>query len=97
VVILGTSHYGAGPELFSATRKNYATPFGAVATDSAFIDRIAARYAGDLFLAYALGVRGYQIVPILVSSFHEMVASGVTPARDPRVGSFIEAMKAELD
>ena len=30
VVILGTSHYGAGPELFSATRKNYATPFGPV-------------------------------------------------------------------
>ena len=46
VVILGTSHYGAGPELFSATRKNYATPFGAVETDGAFIDRLAARYAG---------------------------------------------------
>jgi MEMO1 family protein len=115
VVILGTSHYGAGPELFSATRKNYATPFGAVETDGAFIDRLAARYDGDLFademlhrgehsiefqavfLAYALGIRGYQVVPILVSSFHELVASGVSPVRDSRVGSFIAAMRAELD
>ena len=50
-----------------------------------------------LFLAYAFGIRGYQVVPILVSSFHEMVASGVTPARDSRVGSFIAALRAELD
>lgn len=115
IVILGTSHYGAGPELFSATRKNYATPFGAVETDGGFIDRLAARYRGDLFademlhrgehsiefqalfLAYAFGARGYQVVPILVSSFHELVASRVVPARDPRVGSFIAALRAELD
>ncbi len=115
VVILGTSHYGGGPELFSATRKNYATPFGAVETDGGFIDRLAARYQGDLFademlhrgehsiefqalfLAYAFGARGYQVVPILVSSFHELVASGVTPARDSRVGSFIAALRSELD
>ena len=115
VVILGTSHYGAGPELFSATRKNYATPFGAVETDRGFIDRLAARYQGDLFademlhrgehsiefqalfLAYAFGARGYQVAPILVSSFHELIASGVMPARDRRVGSFIAALRAELD
>jgi AmmeMemoRadiSam system protein B len=114
VVILGTSHYGGGPELFSATRKNYATPLGAVETDGGFIERLAARYRGDLFadeglhrsehsiefqalfLAYALGARGYQIVPILVSSFHEMVASGLEPARDPWVASFLDALKAEL-
>jgi MEMO1 family protein len=115
VVILGTSHYGAGPELFSATRKNYATPFGSIQTDAAFIDRLAARYAGDLFadellhrsehsiefqalfLAYALGARGYQVVPILVSSFHEMVATGAAPARDSRVASFVAALRAELE
>ena len=115
VVILGTSHYGAGPELFSATRKNYATPFGAVETDGGFIDRLASRYGGDLFademlhrgehsiefqalfLAYAFAARGYQVVPILVSSFHELVASGVTPALDSRVGSFITALRAELE
>src|SRR6202041_3197834 len=115
VVILGTSHYGAGPELFSATRKNYATPFGAVETDGAFIDRLAARYNGDLFademlhrgehsiefqalfLPYALGIRGYQVVPILVSSFHEMVASGIMPAGDSRVAPFFLARNGELD
>ena len=115
VVILGTSHYGGGPELFTATRKNYATPLGAVETDREFIDRLAARYDGDLFadeelhrgehsiefqalfLAYALGARGYRIVPVLVSSFHEMVASGLEPARDPRVASFLDALRSELE
>ncbi len=36
------------------------------------------------------------MVPILVSSFHEMIAAGRMPAADPRVGSFIEALRAEL-
>jgi MEMO1 family protein len=116
VIILGTSHYGAGPELFSATRKNYATPFGAVETDTAFIDRLAERYdAGDLFadellhrnehsiefqvlfLAWALGIRGYHVVPILISSFYEMVQSGVNPGENRRVRSFIDALRAELE
>ncbi len=111
VVILGTSHYGTGPELFSATRKNYLTPLGAVETDRDFVDRLAARYReGDLFadeilhraehsiefqalfLAYSLGVRGYQVVPILVSSFHAMVESGATPKNDARVRAFVDAM-----
>ncbi|HZY58312.1 MAG TPA: AmmeMemoRadiSam system protein B [Candidatus Binataceae bacterium] len=114
-VILGTSHYGAGPELFAATLKDYATPLGAVQTDRDFVRRLAARYSGGdlfadellhrnehsiefqaLFLAWALGTRGYQVVPILVSSFHEMVASGRVPAEDPRVSSFVEALRAEL-
>jgi AmmeMemoRadiSam system protein B len=111
IVILGTSHYGAGPELFSATRKNYLTPLGALQTDREFIDRLAARYtAGDLFadeilhrrehsiefqalfLSYALGLHGYRVVPILVSSFHEMVAAGETPGSNPRVRSFLDAL-----
>src|SRR5216683_1187134 len=114
VVILGTSHYGTGPELFTATRKNYGTPLGAIETDRDFVDRLATRYQGDLFademlhrgehsiefqilfLAYALGGRGYQVVPILVSSFHEMVANGITPASDFRVKSFLDALRAEL-
>lgn len=50
VVILGTSHYGSGPQLFTATCKDYMTPLGAVTTDREFIDRLAARYSdGDLF------------------------------------------------
>lgn len=115
VIILGTSHYGVGPELFSATRKDYMTPFGAVRTDGEFAGRLAARYtAGDLFgdeilhrnehsiefqalfLSWALGTEGYQIVPILVGSFHEMVRAGAAPTDDSRVGGFLEALKAEL-
>lgn len=114
-VILGTSHYGAGPELFTATLKDYVTPLGAVETDRDLVRRLAARYSdGDLFadellhrnehsiefqalfLAWALGTRGYKVVPILVSSFHEMVASGRVPSADPRVGSFIQALRDEL-
>lgn len=111
VIILGTSHYGAGPELFSATRKNYLTPLGAVETDRNFVDRLAGRYSGGdlfadeflhrgehsiefqtLFLAYAMGVRGYQVAPILVSSFHEMIAARRSPADDPRIASFLDAL-----
>jgi MEMO1 family protein len=118
IVILGTSHYGAGPELFSATRKNYLTPLGAVPTDRGFVERVAARYEGlgggdlfademlhrnehsiefqALFLAWTLGVDGYQVAPILVSSFHEMVRAGEHPASNPRVAYFLDALRAEL-
>ena len=116
VIILGTSHYGGGPELFSATRKNYATPFGAVKTDRDFVDRLATRYRGGgdlfadellhrnehsiefqaLFLKWALGNRDFTMVPILVSSFHEMVAMGTQPVNDSRVASFIDALGDEL-
>ncbi|MBF6567625.1 MAG: AmmeMemoRadiSam system protein B [Candidatus Binataceae bacterium] len=113
VIILGTSHYGAGPELFTATRKDYATPLGAVTTDREFVDRLARRYRegklfGDellhrnehsiefqaLFLAHTIGVQNYQVVPVLVSSFHQMVLSGKSPALDRRVGDFLEALTA---
>jgi MEMO1 family protein len=40
-VILGTSHYGQ-PEKFGLTRKPYVTPFGALQTDRAQVDRLAA-------------------------------------------------------
>ena len=114
VIVLGTSHYGSGPELFSATRKNYATPFGAVKTDTDFIDRMSSHYRGDLFadellhrnehsiefqalfLKWALGNRDFTVVPILVSSFHEMVRKGTMPGNDPRVASFIEAVREAL-
>jgi AmmeMemoRadiSam system protein B len=44
-VILGTSHYGA-PDRFGLTRKPFATPFGAAATDERLVDELA-RAAGD--------------------------------------------------
>jgi MEMO1 family protein len=116
VVILGTSHYGSGPELFTATRKGYATPLGTVETDREFTGRLAERYRGGgdlfaqevlhrdehsiefqaLFLAWALGTRGYQIVPVLVSSFHELVEAGEMPGNNPRVRSFVDALGGML-
>ncbi len=49
VIILGTAHYSSGPQLFTATRKDYMTPLGTVATDREFVDRLGARYLdGDL-------------------------------------------------
>ncbi|MBV8772594.1 MAG: AmmeMemoRadiSam system protein B [Deltaproteobacteria bacterium] len=116
VIILGTSHYGPGPQLFTATRKDYATPLGVVRTDREFVEGLAARFNDGalfeqellhrnehsiefqaLFLAWSLGVIGYQIVPILVGSFHQMVLSGETPAYDRRVGGFLEALRAGLE
>jgi MEMO1 family protein len=115
VVILGTSHYGMGPELFTATCKDYATPLGTVATDRRFVERIAACYkGGDLFaqellhrnehsiefqvllLAWALGACACEVVPILVGSFHEMVADKTSPADNPRVAALIDALGNEL-
>ena len=118
IVVLGTSHYGAGPELFSATRKNYATPLGEVRTDGEFVERLAARYRGTeggdlfadellhrnehsiefqaLFLAWALGLEGYRIAPILVSSFHQMVGAKERPAANRRVAKFLDALRDEL-
>ncbi len=46
-VILGTSHY-PGRGLFSATRKDFATPLGTVTTDRAFLDTLARRTDQDL-------------------------------------------------
>ena len=49
-----------------------------------------------LFLAWALGVQGYQVAPILVSSFHQMVREGESPASNPRVARLLEALREEL-
>ncbi len=116
VIILGTSHYGGGPELFTSTLKDYDTPLGAVPTDRGFVERLSARYQGGdlfaeellhrnehsiefqaLFLRWALGEHEFNVVPILVSSFHGMVAKGIKPGQDARVGSFIEALRGELE
>jgi AmmeMemoRadiSam system protein B len=116
VIIFGTSHYGMGRQLFTATAKDYATPLGTVRTDRVMAQRLAERYKQGalfeqelahrnehsiefqaLFLAWALGTAGYEILPVLVGSFHEMVTSGELPAYDPRVGGFLEALRAELD
>jgi len=41
-LVLGTSHTGTGG-LFALTRKDYETPFGAIPTDTSFVERVIAR------------------------------------------------------
>jgi AmmeMemoRadiSam system protein B len=41
--------------------------------------------------------RPFKIVPILVSSFHAMVASRTLPERTPMVGTFLSALKSLVD
>ncbi len=48
-VILGTSHYGR-PEKFGLTRKPYVTPFGALQTDRALVDRLEAAAPGAVVM-----------------------------------------------
>jgi AmmeMemoRadiSam system protein B len=47
-VLLGTSHCG-GANPFTATLKDFATPFGEVETDKDFIQELRGSYIGDLF------------------------------------------------
>jgi AmmeMemoRadiSam system protein B len=113
-VILGTSH-AAGDTLFTATRKDFATPFGPVTTDRDFLDRLAARAPEDLYrdeilhrtehavefqvvlLQHVLGERRpFTVVPLLVTSFHEMIQRRASPAADPRVAGFLAALRATL-
>jgi AmmeMemoRadiSam system protein B len=46
-VVFGTAHQPMG-QLFSVTRKDFATPLGAVATDQPFIDRLTAELDGSV-------------------------------------------------
>jgi AmmeMemoRadiSam system protein B len=113
-VILGTSH-ASGSTRFTATRKDFATPVAPVATDRAFLDRLAARAPEDLYrdellhrtehaiefqvvmLQHVLaGTRPFTIVPILVTSFHDLIVRGIAPADDPRVAGFVAALHATL-
>jgi AmmeMemoRadiSam system protein B len=118
-VILGTSH-ASGATRFAATRKDFATPLGTVTTDRAFLDRLAARLAGDpradslytderlhrtehavefqaVMLRHALGAHApFTIVPFLVTSFHDLIATATAPTDDARIAAFLGALRATL-
>lgn len=47
-----------------------------------------------VFLQYLLGgKRDFKIVPVLVGSFHEFIASGTSPSESPEVSAFVSAMQ----
>jgi AmmeMemoRadiSam system protein B len=49
-----------------------------------------------VMLRHVLGDRPFRVVPLLVSSFHELVRSGRSPGADPRVAGFVAALRATL-
>jgi AmmeMemoRadiSam system protein B len=46
-----------------------------------------------VFLKHVLGDRPFAIVPILVGSFHDLLARKADPIADPEVGRFIRALR----
>src|SRR5690606_6561262 len=101
-IILGTSHRPLEMR-FSATRKNYDTPFGMLETDQELLDELQKEFGEDLlteefahkdehtielqttYLKHVLGDRPAKIVPILVSSFEDLLAADATPKDDPLI------------
>lgn len=51
------------------------------------------KYVAEIQAARSGSARPFQIVPILVSSFHPMVRSGTLPENDPRTASFFAALR----
>jgi AmmeMemoRadiSam system protein B len=50
-----------------------------------------------VLLQHALRDRApFRIVPILVTSFHDLIATGTAPASDPRFAGFVAALRATL-
>jgi AmmeMemoRadiSam system protein B len=81
-------------EFVRALQKNY--------SEDLFADEILHRNEHSLefqtlFLQYLFGGRrNFDIVPILVSSFHSLVHSHTPPMHDPRVADFVSALKATI-
>lgn len=50
-----------------------------------------------VMLQHAIAGRGtFAIVPILVTSFHDLIVRGTTPMADPRIAAFVDALRATL-
>jgi len=111
VVVLGTSHVPLS-RYFSVTRKDFATPFGTIPADTAFLDSLEERM-GERLESDPLVHRGehsvelqavwlqrmgrpLRIVPILCGSLHEEIASGASPREQDEVARFLEALGATL-
>jgi AmmeMemoRadiSam system protein B len=81
-------------EFIQALQKNY--------VGDLFADEILHRTEHSLefqtlFLKYVLGEkRKFSIVPILVSSFHHAVLSQTPPVEDPRIATFLAALRATI-
>jgi AmmeMemoRadiSam system protein B len=75
VVILGTNHFGRSRSVV-ATRKDFATPWGTVATDQAFLGRLEAECGGDLF-PYELDHLNEHSIELQVIWLHHLLGNDV--------------------
>ena len=93
-VVLGTSHH-AGRTLFSATRKDFATPIGTVATDRAFLDRLARQVPEDLYADELLHRIEHTVEFQVVLLQHVLGTSRPFSVVPILVGSFHEMVRAQ--
>jgi AmmeMemoRadiSam system protein B len=97
VVVLGTNHQPC-TELFTATRKAFATPFGVVPADEAALDALEARYPGDLY-ADEFGHRrehSIEFQALMLAYVWKKLERGTPPPLVPiLVGSFHELYGCE--
>jgi AmmeMemoRadiSam system protein B len=83
-----------------STDRTYVDHLAALAGSDLFADELSHRTEHSIefqvvFLRYLLGERReFSIVPILVSSFHDLVQSGTDPIHDPEVSQFIAALRS---
>ncbi len=81
------------------TDRGYVDKIAALGGEHLFDDELAHRTEHSIefqvvFLQYLLGdSRDYSIVPILVGSFHDLMASGQEPIQAPEVRRFVDALK----
>lgn len=75
VVILGTNHFGRSRSVV-ATRKDFATPWGTLATDRAFLNRLAAACSGNLF-PYELDHLHEHSIELQVIWLHHLLGDDV--------------------
>lgn len=113
-VILGVAHSPTG-QRFVGTTKDFQTPLGTLATDTAFMDAVAEKLPFDLYadelahrrehsvefqvvyLQHVLGAkRKFQIAPILVGSFHDLMEAGREPRQDRQVAAFVKSLRAAI-
>lgn len=81
------------------TNRAYVDRLAALGGPHLFDDELAHRTEHSIefqvvFLQYLLGARrDFEIVPILVGSFHDLMESGVDPIADPEIRRFVAALQ----
>lgn len=80
------------------TDQDYVNRLVEVVGPQVFDDELAHRSEHSIefqavFLKHAMGDRPFTIAPILVGSFHDLMARGADPMTDPEVSRFVEALR----